>query len=249
MSDHRQQNSVGGARRGFTLIEVLVATVIFSVLVGALYSVFYGTLRLRENAYEVTEARLPITYIAGLIKRDLKNMVAPVGLLAGPMVGENVEEGKHRLDRLEFHTASGIVNDKDPWGDIQKVEYYLEQPPQSGESEGNDFVRALTRNLLASTTEEPPEQRLLSGVQSLKFTYYDGEYWEDVWDSTTQENEMPVAVKVRIEFMPREENEREMRPIEMVCEILANEVGGETQEGEEGSVDGEGPGASGGSSA
>jgi type II secretion system protein J len=249
MSDHGQQNSVSGAPRGFTLIEVLVATVIFSVLVGALYSVFYGTLRLRENAYEVTEARLPINYIAGLIKRDLKNTVAPVGLLAGPMLGENVEESAHRIDRLEFHTASGIVNDKDPWGDIQKVEYYLEEPQQSGESEGNDFVRALTRNLLASTTEEPQQERLLSGVQSLEFTYYDGEYWEEVWDSTTQENEMPLAVKVRIEFMPPEEGEREMRPIELVCEILANAGGTEEQEGEEGSVDGEGPGGSGGSSA
>jgi hypothetical protein len=83
----------------------------------------------------------------------------------------------------------------------------------------------------------------------LKFTYYDGEYWEDVWDSTTQENEMPAAVKVRIEFVPPEEGEREMRPIELVCEILANEAGSETQEGEEGSVDGESPGAPGGGSA
>ena len=108
MSDRAQRYLHAGAPRGFTLIEVLLAMAIFTVLVGALYSVFYGALRLRERTFEVTEAALPKDYIATIVKRDLTSIVPPVGILAGPMIGENEEDGEQRLDSLEFHTGSGI---------------------------------------------------------------------------------------------------------------------------------------------
>ena len=233
MSKRAQPNLVSRWSRGFTLLEVLVATSIFVVLVGALYSLLYGALRLRERTYEVTEAGLPKDYVALLIKRDLANIAAPVALLAGPMIGEKDEQGEQRLDRLELHTTSGIVNDTAPWGDVQKVEYYLAQARGYDESEGNELVRAVTRNLLASTTEEPEEEWLLSGVQSLQFGYFDGEYWQDVWDSTTQENETPLAVRLHMEFVPPEQGERERRPIDLICEIAVKAVtDAEQQEGE-----------------
>jgi len=230
MSERGQPNPVSRSYGGFTLLEVLVATAIFTVLVGALYSLLYGALRLREKTYEVTEAGLPKDYVALLIKRDLANIAAPVALLAGPMIGEKDEQGEQRFDRLEFHTTSGIVNDTGPWGDIQKVEYYLTQAPEYGELEGTELVRAVTRNLLASTTEEPEEEFLLSGVQSLEFAYYDGQYWQDVWDSTAQENETPLAVSMHIEFVPSEEGEREKRPVDLICEIVVKAVADEEEQ-------------------
>ena len=48
--------------RGFTLLEILVATAIFSILVGALYSLFYSALRARESTYESIEKGLPTAY-------------------------------------------------------------------------------------------------------------------------------------------------------------------------------------------
>jgi len=219
----------------------------FSVLIGALYSLFYGTLRLREKTSELTETSVPRDYIVGLINRDLAHIVAPVGILAGPLIGESDEEGGERLDRLEFYTASGIVNTVDPWAEVQKVEYYLDEPEDTGETEGQELVRAVTRNLLAATAEEPEEQRLLSGVQSLEFAYYDGEYWEDVWDSTTQESETPRAIMMYVDFVAPQEGDRQMRPIELVCELVTEpfEVQGEDQAG--GDEQGGGQSAGGGS--
>ena len=72
MSKRAQPNLVSRWSRGFTLLEVLVATSIFVVLVGALYSLLYGALRLRERTYEVTEAGLPKDYVALLIKQECK---------------------------------------------------------------------------------------------------------------------------------------------------------------------------------
>ena len=102
-----QRNVFAGAPGGFTLLEVLVATAIFTVLVGALYSLFYGALRLRERTYEVTEASLPKDYIVTLIKRDLASVVPPVGILAGPMIGETEGDTGERFDsQLKAYKAA-----------------------------------------------------------------------------------------------------------------------------------------------
>lgn len=206
--------------RGFTLIEILVATAIFSVLVGALYSLFYGALRARESTYESIEKGLPTAYALTTVRRDLANMTAPTGLLAGAVIGEMDEQGALRLDTIEFFTTSGVIRASEPWGDIQKVSYYLSEPEETDAS-GNYFVRAVTRNLLASTTEDPPEERLLTGVESLTFTYYDGESWQDSWDSTTQENAAPEAVKMQLAFVKDDEGRRVSPPVSLVLPVTA----------------------------
>ncbi len=236
--ERRPASSASGTS-GFTLLEVMIASMIFALLAASMYSVFYGALKLREKTYEAVEAGLPKDYIVSLIKRDMTSIMAPVGLLAGAMIGEIEEEDSFRRDTLEFYTASGVVNDYDPWGDIQKVEYYLtdietssgtdggsdldnlrDRTTSYGATTGSDLVRVVTRNLLASTVEEPEEVRLFSDVESLEFSYYDGEYWQDSWDSTVEDNECPEAVLMRIDFFEDDDGIRP-QPIELMCEIVS----------------------------
>ena len=211
-----------GGCRGFTLLELLLASIVFAIVISALHGVFFGALRLRDNTYEAVESGLSDAYVAGLIRRDIKNLAPPTGVLAGAMIGEEEEENGVRLDALEFFTTTGIVRDSElePWGEVQKVEYYLAEPLDGSDSEGADFVRAVTRNLLASTEEEPAEERLLHGAASLEFAYFDGEDWQESWDSTTVENETPEAMRMRLDFMPPEQGERVRRPSEIVCELV-----------------------------
>ncbi|MBM3334304.1 prepilin-type N-terminal cleavage/methylation domain-containing protein, partial [Candidatus Sumerlaeota bacterium] len=44
------------SRRAFTLLEVIAATTMFSVLIGVVYGILYSSLRLRQNAYDAFEA-------------------------------------------------------------------------------------------------------------------------------------------------------------------------------------------------
>jgi len=218
---------------GFTLLEVLTATMMFSVIVGVLYSIFSAALKLRETAYEAFEKNLPKDYVVGIIKRDLANITLPAGILAGAMTGEQREKGNVRSDYLKIHTASGTIGDRDPWGDIQRIEYSLEQAENSenqSQTGGQTFVRTITRNLLAPIEENPEKEYLLEGVQSLKITYYYGQAWLDSWDSTTRQSDssdsttLPLAVKVRIDFLPPETGERETLPIELVVPIVTKVV-------------------------
>jgi len=215
------------SKRAFTLLEILVATVIMTALVGAMFSVFNGALRLREKTFKAVEEGLPRSYIRTLVKRDISCMAPPVGIMAGPVVGESGETGDIRKDTLEFITTTGIVNDNNPFGDLQKVEYYLLEPEEEEEREDYDLVRAVSRNLLASTEEDPEQQRLLKGVQSLEITYFQDDVWSDTWDSTTVENEVPEAVKFQIGFTPKQGLERDIPPLTIVCEVVSEKRPGE----------------------
>jgi len=230
---------------GFTLLELLTATIMFSVILGALYSAFYGALRMREKAYEAFENGLPRAYVASLIRRDLLSLTPSGGVFSGPSIGERLEEGGNRQDYLEFFTASGVVDDRNPWGDIRKVEYRLDLPTEVSQrkqettvnEDGKDLIRGVTHNLLPSEEESPEEECLLHGVRSLQFGYYDGEAWQDSWDGTTQTDRSVLAIGLRVDFQPAEGNEaRSTPPICMVVPTAVKSVstGSSSSEGAQG---------------
>lgn len=194
----------------------------FAVMAAALTSVFFATMRLRVRASERLDEVFPPEYVEAVMRKDFQALLPPPpedssGLpLAGEMLGEKEQEGGLRLDRIEFHAAAGAVDDSEPWGDVLKVEYRVE-----GAAEGNglSLVRSVTRNLLAEVIDDPDEHVLVSGVQSFELSYFDGDVWADSWDSTVEDEQLPKAIKVRVDFLPVEDKTTPS-PIEVVAAVL-----------------------------
>lgn len=165
------------------------------------------------------------------------------GPLAGGLLGEYDESSGQRADSLEFFTANAVLNQYDPWGDIQKVEYYLVATGSSNNVDAYDFMRTVNHNLLVDEEdieEELLEQALLSNVQSMEISYFDGEEWQDSWDTEELENVMPLAIAIRIDFVPPEESELPKDrgyytpPIELVVPITTQVLPAPPPETEEG---------------
>lgn len=208
-------------RRAFTLIELLLAAAIMTVLLGSLYALYAGALRIRERMWEDIQTAAPYDEAMRIIRGDLTMTVSP-GVMGKPLVGTTQGQGGARRDTLDFGSASGLILDSEPWGDVVGVQYSLVEPESGQADEGLDLARTLTRNLLAQTVEAQPPQRLLRNVNSLAFDYWDkdNQYWTDAWDSTTLAK-MPTAVRVRIEFAELKGRTRP-HPLEMVCQIMAD---------------------------
>ncbi len=224
----REQHFFQGKGTGFTLLEILTATLMFSIIMGALYSVFYGALRMREKAYRTFERELPRAYVNSIIRKDLMSLMPSGGLFSGALIGESEEvNGVHR-DSIEFYTSSGIVTDASPWGDIRHVKYSLAAPEETTENNihqspslaATDLVRTVTDNLLQSEEETPRRECLLQGVRSLEIGYFDGEYWQDSWDGTTQTEETVKAVSMLISFDPDSAKESQVPlPVRIVVPL------------------------------
>jgi prepilin-type N-terminal cleavage/methylation domain-containing protein len=217
------------SKYGFTLIELLIGAVISGVLIAAVSGVFYGMLRAQSRAYANLEDIVPRGQAIALIKSDLENMTVPNGVMCGAVLGQTVGSGEQSADDLAFYASTGKIGDVNPWGDVQRVEYWLAPSTGQGTDTKRQLVRTVTRNLLATNldaTEEPYDPYdqfettvLLDKMGSLKFQYFDGQSWYDYWDSAAMSNALPKAVHVRVDFPPSDMITPATAPIEIFCEV------------------------------
>ena len=230
---------------GFTLIELLLAMVIFSIVLVAMNMVFYSALRLRNKTAAVFEEALPLQRTLSVMKHDLANLVVPGGILSGTLqstlagTAQSTQTSSSSSGQSQaligsamtmipiagalesspfFFTSTGTISDTGPWADIQQVSYILMQPTNN--TPGKSLVRCVTRNLLPITSPDPPDREwLLNGVQDLLFYYYDGQQWQNVWDTTQTTNTLPLAIKVQILLLPEPGQRVAPSPIELVVPI------------------------------
>ncbi len=229
------------SKGAFTLIEVLLATAIFSIVLVAINTIFFAALTLRQRTSDVLEESLPLNRALAVLRRDLQNALPPSSgsnsfAMAGdfrsgssgaattafsaPGTGSRgglANSGMAQNGGLDFFTSTGALSDDQPWGDIQEVNYQLMEPLDRTHALGKDLVRSVVRNLLAASTQAPEVQRLAGNIQSLDFSYYDGTQWRDTWDTSAGDSGLPLAVRARVQLASDPATgARNLEPLEMV---------------------------------
>ncbi|MBE7502303.1 MAG: prepilin-type N-terminal cleavage/methylation domain-containing protein [Verrucomicrobiales bacterium] len=209
---------------GFTLLEVLLAVVVFAVVLVAMHYVFHGALRLRNRTTASLEEAVPLQQALAVIQRDLANLASPGGTLAGPLQTAPTGTTATLLGRVapDFYTTVGVLRDTDPWPEIQRVTYRLTSP--TNDRPGLELFRSVNRNLLALVESTPDDQFLLGGVETVTFQYFDGTTWRYDWDSTGEmtadlTSGLPSAIKVEIVLTSALTNRAEPEPIELVVPV------------------------------
>ncbi|MFT4689658.1 MAG: type II secretion system protein GspJ [Verrucomicrobiia bacterium] len=218
----------------FTLLELIVASLMFSIIMASISTAFYGAYQLRETNENDLRGKHQIRRAIQILKRDLRSAALPttndtsaieidseedtnVVTLAGMMMTD-AASSVGSSPSLSFYSASAVIRTNLPWHEIQFVNYSLRTPVSESEAGGMDVVRSTTRNLLSDGVDDYEEQVLLSGVQNLFFEFYDGTTWQDAWDSTTQDPRAPKAIRATFELVP-ESDQRDGRLITMVVPI------------------------------
>src|SRR5262249_51797959 len=127
--------------------------------------------------------------------------------------------GMDANDGIQIYTTTGLITPNDPWADIQKVTYGLQSSSDSTNG-GKNLIRAVSRNLLATGPEDEDDQFVLSGVDSVSFSYYDGAQWLDTWDDTTQTN-LPQAVRVSLQLAAPDSGSPHPKPVQLLVPLMA----------------------------
>jgi type II secretion system protein J len=208
------------AAPGFTLLELLIAVSVFAIVLAAINAVFFSALRLRNRATALVDHAIPIEQALTILRRDLLSIVPPGTNFLGPL---QTAGGSNRIANAVgpvLYCSSGALDETTPWPEIQRVSYALVE--STNRFQGMDLVRYADRNLLALTTEVPIPQKLLSGVRSIAFTFYDGSQWREYWDSTSESPSLPLGVRVQLQLEPAVENPNAALPppLELVVPIM-----------------------------
>lgn len=229
--------------QGFTLIEILLAVGIFAIVLFAMNTVFFSALRLERATTRAVDARQPLNQAFATLRRDLLNAVPPLTnstllprnfISGGRSGGRSGGLGTAQAGGLEFYTATGLISDDAPWGDVQKVRYELVPAANPTASQGQELVRVVTRNILATTTEDEEEQLLMSDVESVEFLCYNGTDWRSTWDTSAGDTGLPLAVRIRVQLATENSGAKISRePIELFVPIttvvLTNSLAGGAQ--------------------
>lgn len=214
----KTQPSIHDRARGFTLVEMILAIGVAAIVLIVINSVFFSALHLRQATTDAVDAATPVDLALNTMRRDLQGAVPPRpnGILSGDFrVGDVTTIGVSEPVAVEMFTTTGAIDDKEPWGDVQRVTYELKDPVNR-DTPGKDLIRGVTRNLLTEQTPTVDEQYMMSGVGSITVECYDGTAWLPNWDTSdvsSANTNLPVAVRVKIQMAG---NNNLLEPIEML---------------------------------
>jgi general secretion pathway protein J len=198
---------------GFTLLEILIAILIFSTLLTTIYASYTGTFRVIDD----TESQAEIYRMARIamerMLEDLESLYIHNGTQQGgseeeqessfQFFGEEREIMGRRADTLRFISSAHIdFTGKDPGFGPTRISYYVKE-----NDDGEDFILYRSDNPLSMETHPFDEESgglvLCEGLASVVFTYYgeDGQTFTN-WDymSEVSEKKIPKAVSVTLAF-------------------------------------------------
>ena len=171
---------------GFTLIEMLVALALTSMIAAAGSTLLIGTLRASDSLEKTADAVNAADLAHTLMRDDFANAVMSAG----------------RFRRPEESSSAFLAFVRDGWNhpgtdedraSLLAVEYSY--------SDGTLVRRAWLRPDPVSATPHM-DRELATGLSRLTARYFDGRDWLPEWSSDT--GELPRAIELRLEYSDRD---------------------------------------------
>jgi prepilin-type N-terminal cleavage/methylation domain-containing protein len=183
---------------GFTLLEILIAVFIFSIILYVIYASYTGTFRIMDD----TESQADVY---GRARIALERMVEDLGSAylsdQAEFRGEDKElDGRH-VDALDFVSRAHLgLDEADTDDGPVEISYHVEES-----ADGEGLILYRSQMVSADTGKEEGQAGwvLCEDLYSLNFTYYDenGEM-HDSWDTKDPDlkGRLPAMVSIVLEI-------------------------------------------------
>ncbi|HSL41032.1 MAG TPA: prepilin-type N-terminal cleavage/methylation domain-containing protein [Desulforhopalus sp.] len=169
-------------QRGFTLVEVLIAVVVFAVVIGAVYGSHQATFRVVHGSLRQLADGVGGRAALERLGEDLQALVpGPAGYLRGEE--ESLAGG--RAHRIAFVSTAHLPLRRDdfPYGN-SLIEYWLEIDEKSGLQNLYRRASALLPGEGSSTLSAGKSYLLCSGLREFRLSYSDAQGGShDNWQS------------------------------------------------------------------
>jgi len=193
--DNMKQITVRTAQ-GFTLLEVMVAIIIFALMAAIAYSglnnVLLARTKTEEHSRDLQQLQSAMNWLARDIEQTIDRGVrSEYGEPLAPLIGNDFEGYLIELTRDGWRNPANHAR-----SNLQRVAYAVRD---------QKLVRAYWRVLDRAEDSKPYEQALLDGVTGIEIRYLtDGDEWQTSWPpealgTGTPTATLPRAVEVNIE--------------------------------------------------
>lgn len=196
-------------KRGFTLMEVLIAIALLLVLSSVIFAFLRDVLASRVRVAEMTaRQRLASTIIERIEEQAIFSLVGDSAF------GSGITGDETSLTILSRGVGVGEAAHADSWQkaflDLVRTEYHFDEnshtirvrrqtPSITAATKGNDQPTLSRSNLINNS--EPPFETFDTRLYKLRFRYHDGNAWRNSHDSLDSER-LPHAIEVAIWFDP-----------------------------------------------
>ena len=223
-------------QKGFTLLEIMLALFIFSVVLSIIYAAYTGTFR---NINE-TESQSELYQMARItlerMREDLESVYLPPpvgdeefeeeGFWSTGFLGKSEEIDGRSADTLRFlSTAHLVFDEEDKEAGVAQIVYDVIESEE--EEEGFVLYRSDRSEFEQGVDEEEGAGLVLcEGIRAINLIYYDdsGQDYEG-WDSMEAEEDarLPARVSIVLEFVNKANPEAPLRFVTGVALPMAME--------------------------
>ena len=193
-------------KKGFTLVEILIALAILAVIVTSTFVIFRSSAQSWQKGEKRSERYHNARIAMGKMSTEISQAVVSENKLS-KFIGDNEEVGFVSF----VSTAEGIF-------ELVEIEYWLDEN-----------VRFLMRNEDIDPdfdfSSQDNSDILAENITLLQFSYYDGLTWSDTWNLSEDEEDaeeeteeeleidesvLPRAVKIKIKVEDKSGKESEI---------------------------------------
>lgn len=182
---------------GFTLIEMLVATAVSSVILVMVYTAYASIIRSVNQGKIASQYYEELNLILRRIDSDLLNTywnetaknISFISEIEGNSSRLNFVTGEYKNNRMILS-----VKDNFPSSDIHEVGYYLKRDNKTGK---NNLIRRSEIHYDSSPLDGGIEEVIFRNVESIRFDFKYRSDWIDTWD-TREKKRLPSGIKTTL---------------------------------------------------
>ena len=222
--------------KGFTLVEVLVASTISSfialVAVGALKAIVDSS----HAVHQITETRAEVRFAARMLARDLANLYRDPDSEGMKLIGVSQGADTSSPAYLTFYAVGRSKARADqPEGDVYEVEYVLaRRQDEELSAEPGEESMVLFRRLWPNPDEDRTPGGVLTtiaeNISVFHIRFFDGEQWGGEWSEEMES--IPQLIEVTVAARPPGRADPIIQTITVNFARLAESSAGSSGEGE-----------------
>jgi type II secretion system protein J len=191
--------------KGFTLLELLLAVTIFSVIAVVLIASFNAGIKILRRSEVAMRHHQALRFALDEVALDLRNaLLTELPEDSGGAETEDEEEGpvnyfKGKRTEFEFITLKDVYRDDGPAREVCKARYYLKEGGQSA------FMRSISLQSSGYSEGENGGETLLTGMISgmeVAYSYEPADEdgppeWYDYWELSEA---IPAGIKIKFKL-------------------------------------------------